>query len=65
MLLGGILKNKRHLILSLFDIIMELPITEKEFEKILKLLEKSDEKQLYAKLWTFNFNKNKDKMWNK
>jgi hypothetical protein len=44
---------------------MDLPITEKEFEKILKLLEKSDEKQLYAKLWTFNFNKNKDKMWNK
>jgi hypothetical protein len=37
---------------------MDLPITEKEFEKILKLLEKSDEKQLYAKLWTFNFNKN-------
>jgi hypothetical protein len=36
---------------------MELPITENEFKKILKLLEKSNEKQLYAKLWTFNFNR--------
>jgi hypothetical protein len=44
---------------------MNLPITENEFKKILKLLEKSDEKQLYSKLWTFNFNKNKDKMWTK
>jgi hypothetical protein len=41
---------------------MDLPITENEFKKILKLLERSDEKQLYAKLWTFNFNKN-NKTW--
>jgi hypothetical protein len=41
---------------------MDLPIIENEFEKILKLLEKSDQKQLYTKLWTFNFNKNK-KIW--
>jgi len=41
---------------------MDLSITENEFEKILKLLKKSDQKQLYTKLWTFNFNKNK-KIW--
>jgi hypothetical protein len=38
---------------------MNLPITEREFEKILELLKRTDEKQLYNKLWTFNFNRNK------
>jgi len=38
---------------------MELPISESEFQKILELLQKSNEKQLYAKLWTFNFNRKK------
>ena len=38
---------------------MNLPITEREFEKILELLKRTDEKQLYNKLWTFKFNKNK------
>jgi hypothetical protein len=36
-----------------------LPITEKEFKKIIQLLSKSNEKQLYAKLWSFNFSRNK------
>ena len=38
---------------------INLPITEREFEKILELLKRTDEKQLYNKLWTFNFNRNK------
>jgi hypothetical protein len=38
---------------------MELPITEKEFKKILEILNKTGNKQLYAKLWSFNFNRNK------
>jgi hypothetical protein len=38
---------------------MKLPITEREFKTILKLLEKSSEKQLYAKLWTFDINQKK------
>jgi len=38
---------------------MELPISESEFQKILELLQKSNEKRLYAKLWTFNFNRKK------
>jgi len=38
---------------------MNLPITEREFEKILELLKRTDEKQLYNKLWSFNFNRNK------
>jgi hypothetical protein len=41
---------------------MDIPITEKEFKKILELLEKTNEKHLYAKLWTFNFNRN-NKTW--
>jgi hypothetical protein len=38
---------------------MELPITEREFKKILEILSKTSEKQLYAKLWSFNINRNK------
>jgi hypothetical protein len=38
---------------------MNLPITEREFKKILELLKRTDEKQLYNKLWTFDFNRNK------
>jgi len=38
---------------------MELPITENEFKKILELLKKSGEKQLYNKLWSFNFTRKK------
>ena len=34
---------------------MNLPITEKEFKTILEILKNSSEKQLYAKLWAFNF----------
>jgi hypothetical protein len=61
MLLGGILKNKRHLILSLFDIIMELPITEKELDIIIEMV-KYENPNLYNKLWTYRFNlKNEDK----
>jgi len=61
MLLGGILKNKQHLILSSFDPIMELPITEKELDIILELT-KNKNTQLYNKLWSYRFNYlNKDK----
>ena len=35
---------------------MEIPISEKEFEKILSILKKTNEKELYAKLWSFKFN---------
>jgi len=38
---------------------MDIPITENEFKKILDLLKKSSEKDLYNKLWTFNFNRKK------
>jgi hypothetical protein len=38
---------------------MELPITEKEFRKILEILSKTSERQLYAKLWSFNINRNR------
>lgn len=38
---------------------IELPISEKELTKIIKILEKTEEKDLYAKLWTFNFNRKK------
>jgi hypothetical protein len=41
---------------------MEIPITEKEFKKIIEILEKTNEKDLYNKLWTFNFNR-KNKLW--
>lgn len=37
---------------------MDLPITETEFKKILDILKRSSEKDLYAKLWSFNFNRN-------
>ena len=38
---------------------MELPITENELKKIIELLKNSNEKNLYAKLWSFNFNRKK------
>ena len=38
---------------------MEIPITEKEFKKIIEILKKTNEKDLYSKLWTFNFNRKK------
>ena len=38
---------------------MKLPINQKEFDIMLKLLEKNktDHWQLWSKLWTFNFSK--------
>jgi len=41
---------------------MKLPITKKEFDIILDLLEKhkTDHWQLWSKLWTFNFHKNRE-----
>jgi hypothetical protein len=38
---------------------MELPITEQELKKIIEILKNSSEKQLYSKLWSFNFNRKK------
>jgi|688.fasta_scaffold683883_2 hypothetical protein len=38
---------------------MEIPITEKEFKKIIEILKNTNEKDLYSKLWTFNFNRKK------
>ncbi len=38
---------------------MEIPITENEFKKIIEILKKSGEKNLYSKLWTFNLNRKK------
>jgi hypothetical protein len=52
--LDGILKDKPHLILSLFNIIMELPITEKELDIIIELT-KTKNSQLYNKLWSYRF----------
>jgi hypothetical protein len=40
---------------------MELPINEKELKKIIKILKNADEKDLYSKLWTFNFNRENKK----
>jgi hypothetical protein len=37
-----------------------LPITEIELKKIIKILQNSSEKDLYNKLWTFNFNRQKN-----
>jgi hypothetical protein len=53
MQLGGIRKSKPHLILSLFDDIMDLPINEKEFKYILDKIKGNQ--QLYSKLWSFWF----------
>jgi hypothetical protein len=55
MLLGGIQKNKQHLILSLFDTIMELPITKKELDFIIESV-KHKNQELYNKLWTYRLN---------
>lgn len=35
---------------------MNIPINQKEFEKILKILKRTGEIQLYNKLWSYNFN---------
>lgn len=35
---------------------MNIPITQKEFERILEILKRTNEKQLYNKLWSYNFN---------
>jgi hypothetical protein len=53
MRLGGTPKNKQHLILFLFDTIMDLPISEKEFKYILEKIKQ--DQQLYNKLWSFWF----------
>ena len=37
---------------------MEIPISDKELDFIIELLEKHGKGQLYAKLWSFKFNKN-------
>jgi hypothetical protein len=55
MLLDGIPKSKQHLILFLFDTIMELPITKKELDFIIELV-KHKNPELYNKLWTYRFN---------
>jgi hypothetical protein len=52
--LDGILKDKLHLILSLFNIIMELPITETELDHIIEMI-KLKYPQLYNKLWSYRF----------
>lgn len=36
---------------------INLPITDKELVKIIEILRKTEEKDLYSKLWTFNFNR--------
>ncbi len=38
---------------------MELPISEKELKKVIEILKNSKERDLYAKLWTFNINRKK------
>jgi len=38
---------------------MEIPITDKEFKRIIEMLKNSKEKNLYAKLWAFNINRKK------
>jgi hypothetical protein len=55
MQLDGTPKNKQHLILSLFDTIMDLPISEKELDIIIELA-KTKNSQLYNKLWSYRFN---------
>jgi hypothetical protein len=56
MLLVGHLKKNQHLIHFSFDSIMEVPITEKELDKIIEILKNTNEKDLYSKLWSFKFN---------
>ncbi len=57
----GIPKDKQLLILSLFDIIMELPITKKELDTIIEMV-KHKNPDLYNKLWTYRVNcKTEDK----
>lgn len=58
MRLGGIRKRGQHLILFLFDTIMELPITDKELDILIEMSKKYDKKDLYAKLWSYRFYKN-------
>jgi hypothetical protein len=55
MLLVGTLKRKQHLILSSFNDIMKLPITEKELDFIMEIV-KYKNKNLYDKLWSYKFN---------
>jgi hypothetical protein len=38
---------------------MEIPITDEEFKRIIEMLKNSKEKNLYAKLWSFNINRKK------
>jgi hypothetical protein len=48
------------LILSFFSAKMNLPITENELKLIIEML-KGKHPQIYNKLWSYQFNKNKDK----
>ena len=34
---------------------MNLPINQREFEKIIEILKRTDQIQLYNKLWSYNF----------
>jgi len=38
---------------------MDIPITQKDLERLIKLLKDTKHKDLYAKLWTFNINRKK------
>lgn len=60
MLLGGNQKEKIHLNLSSFDAMIHLPITETDLKKIIETLKKSNERELYNKLWTFNIHRKKN-----
>jgi hypothetical protein len=55
MQLDGIGKKQSHLILFSVDGMMQIPITEKEFQYIIKEL-KYKNKFLYDKLWSYKFN---------
>jgi hypothetical protein len=39
---------------------MEIPITDRELQKIIEILKNTREKDLYAKLWSFKINKAKN-----
>ena len=55
MWLVGMLRREIHLLLSLRNAMINLSITESEFERILILLKLSGEFDLYNKLWAYNF----------
>jgi hypothetical protein len=60
MQLDGIRNEQPHLILFSVDDMMQIPITDKEFQDIIEAV-KYKNQCLYNKLWCYKFNQSKNK----